>query len=60
MQIKKKQLELDTEQWTGFKLGQGYVKAVYCHPAEYMMRNAGLDKAQARFKTAGRNTNNLR
>ena len=19
--------------WTGFKLGKGYVKAVYCHPA---------------------------
>ena len=24
------------------------------------MRNAGLEEAQARFKTAGRNTNNLR
>ena len=24
------------------------------------MRNAGLDKAQARIKTAGRNINNLR
>ena len=21
------------EQWTGSKLGKGYVKAVYCHPA---------------------------
>ena len=28
--------------------------------AEYIMRNAGLDKAQARIKIAGRNINNLR
>ena len=32
MQIKKQQLEPDMEQHTGFKLGKGYVKAVYCHP----------------------------
>ena len=28
--------------------------------SEYIMRNAGLDEAQARIKIAGRNTNNLR
>ena len=28
--------------------------------AEYIMRNAGLDKAQAGVKIAGRNINNLR
>ena len=28
--------------------------------AEYIMRNAGLDEAQARSKNAGRNSNNLR
>ena len=28
--------------------------------AEYIMRNAGLDEAQARLKIAGRNINNLR
>ena len=28
--------------------------------AEYIMRNAGLDEAQAGIKIAGRNTNNLR
>ena len=28
--------------------------------AEYIMRNAGLDGAQAGIKIAGRNTNNLR
>ena len=33
MQIKKKQLELDMEQWTGSKLGKEYVKAVFCHPS---------------------------
>ena len=33
MQVKKQQLELDTEQQIGSKLGKEYVKAVYCHPA---------------------------
>ena len=55
------------EQWTGSKLGQEYIKAVYClfnclfnlH-AEYIMRNTGLEDAQAGIKIAGRNINNLR
>ena len=29
-------------------------------PAEYIMRNAGLDEAQAGIKIVGRNINNLR
>ena len=33
MQVKKQQLESDTEQQIGSKLGKEYVKAVYCHPA---------------------------
>ena len=33
MQVKKQQLELDMEQWTGSKLRKEYIKAVYCHPA---------------------------
>ena len=33
MQVKKQQLELDMEQWTGSKLGKELVKAIYCHPA---------------------------
>ena len=33
MQVKKQQLELDMEQQTGSKLGNEYVKAVYCHLA---------------------------
>ena len=28
--------------------------------AEYIMRNAGVDEAQAGIKISGRNTNNLR
>ena len=31
--VKKQQLELDTKQWTGSKLGKEYNKAIYCHPA---------------------------
>ena len=33
MQVKKQQLELNMEKWTGSKLGKEYVKAVYCHTA---------------------------
>ena len=33
MQVKKQQLELDMEQWTGSKVGKEYFKDVYCHPA---------------------------
>ena len=64
MQVKKQQLELDMEQWTGSKLGKEYIKAVYCHSvhlyAEYIMRNAGLEEAQAGIKIAGRNISILR
>ena len=67
MQVKKQQLEPDMGQWTGSKLGKEYVKAVYwLSPclfnlyAEYIMQNAGLNKAQAGIKIARRNINNLR
>ena len=33
MQVKKQQLELDTEQQTGSKLGKEYVKAAHHHSA---------------------------
>ena len=33
MQVKKQQLELDMEQWTGSKLEKKYVKTLCCHPA---------------------------
>ena len=53
------------EQQTGSKKEKEYLKAVYCHPAyltyaEYIMRNAGLEEAQAGIKIARRNINNLR
>ena len=66
MQVRKQQLELDMEQQTGSKWEKEYVKAVYCHPAyltymqNYIMRNAGLEEAQAGIKIAGRSINNLR
>ena len=33
MQVKKQQLELDMDQWTGSKTGKESIKAAYCHPA---------------------------
>ena len=67
MQVKKQQLQLDMEQQTGSKWGKEYIKAVYCHPAYltymaegYILRNTGLDEAQAGIKIARRNINNLR
>ena len=41
---------------------QGYILSpcLFNLYAEYIMRNAGLDEAQARIKVAGRNINNLR
>ena len=33
MQVKKQQLEPDMKQRTGSKLGEEYIKAVYCHSA---------------------------
>ena len=33
MKVRKQQLELNMEQWTGSKLGKEYIKAVYCYPA---------------------------
>ena len=60
MQVRKQQLELDTEQQTGAKLGKEYVKAVYCHPAyltyyaEYIMKNTGLEEAQLESRLPGK------
>ena len=64
MQVKKQQLKLDMEQWTGSKLEKEYVKAVYCHPA-YMQSIScempgWMKEGQAGIRTAGRKINNLR
>ena len=53
-----------TTDWfqTGKGVRQGYTLSpcLFNSYAEYIMRNAGLDEAQAGIKTAGRNINNLR
>ena len=49
-----------------FQIGKGVPQSYILSPclfnlcAEYIMRNARLDEAQAGIKIAGRNTNNLR
>ena len=54
------------EQQTVSKLEKEYVKGCILSPylfnlyAEYVMRNAGLEEAQAGIKIARRNINNLR
>ena len=66
MQVKKQQLELDMEQGTWFQIGEGVCQGCILSPclfslyAEYIMRNARLDEAQAGIKIARRNMNNLR
>ena len=53
-----------TTDW--FQIGKGVHKVCILSPclfnlyAEYIMRNAGLEEAQAGIKIAGRNINNLR
>ena len=63
MQVRKQQLELDMEQQTGSKKGvrQGCIlpPCLFNFYAEYIMRNAGLEEAQAGIKIARRNINNF-
>ena len=53
-----------TTDW--FQIGKGVLQACILSPclfnfyAEYIMRNAGLEEAQAGIKIAGRNINNFR
>ena len=66
MQVRKQQSELDMEQQDWLQIGKGVRQGCILSPclfnfyAEYIMRNAGLEEAQAGIKIAGRNINNLR
>ena len=66
MQVKKQQLELRHRTTDWFQIRKGVPQGCILSPclfslcAEYIMRNAVLDAAQAGIKTARRNINNLR
>ena len=65
IQVKKQQQNQIKSKKTGSKLGKSVTRlyiftCLFNLYAEYIMRNAGLDEAQAWIKTAGRNINNLR
>ena len=71
MQFRKQKLELDMEQQTGnmeisyFQIGKGVCQGCILSPclfnlyAEYIMRDTGMEEAQAGIKIAGRNISNL-
>ena len=65
MQVRKQQLKRHgTTDW--FQIGKGVRQGCILSPylfnfyAEYIMRNAGLEEAQAGIKIARRNINNLK
>ena len=67
MQVKKQQLEPNTEQRIDSKLRKEYIRVVHYHSlylfnlyAEYIIRYSWLDDSQTGIKIAGRNINNLR
>ena len=65
MQVRKQQLQQDMGTTGWFQIGKGVHQGCILSPclfnlhAEYIMRNAGLEEAQAGIKIAGRNINNL-
>ena len=65
MQVRKQQLELDMEQQTGSNRKRStsrlyIVTLLFNFYAEYIMRNAGLEEAQAGIKISRKNISNLR
>ena len=66
MQVRKQQVRPGHGTTDWFQIGKGVCQGCILSPclfnlyAEYIMRNAGLEDAQARIKIAGRNINNLR
>ena len=65
MQVRKK-VRTGHGKTDRFQIGKGVRQGCILSPcllnlyAEYIVRNPGLEEAQARIKTAGRNSNNLR
>ena len=66
MQVRKQQFRTGHGKTDWFQVGKGVFKGCILSPclfnlyAEYLMRNTGLDQAQAGIKISGRNINNLR
>ena len=66
MQVRKQQLETGHGKTDLFQIGKGVCQGCILLPclfnlyAEYIMRNPGLDEAQAGIKIAGRIINNLK
>ena len=64
MQVKKQQLETGHRITDWFQIGKEVRQGCILSPclfnlyAEYIMRNAGLDEAQAGIKITGKNINN--
>ena len=66
MQVRKQQIRTEHGTTDWFQIGKGVCQScilsscLFNFYAEYIMRNAGLEKAQAGIKIAERNINNLR
>ena len=66
MQVRKPTVRTGHGSTDWFHIGKGVHQGCTLSPclfnfyAEYIMRNAGLEEAQAEIKVAGRNMNNLR
>ena len=66
MQVRKQQLETGHGTTDLFQIGKGVCQGCILLPfllnvyTEYIIRNAGLDQAQAGIKIVRRNINNLR
>ena len=66
MQVRKQQLELEQGTTDWFQIGKGVCQGCILSPclfnfyAEYIIRNAGLEEAQAGIEIARRNISNLR
>ena len=66
MQVKEATFRIKHGTMDGLNIGKGVCQGCILSPClfnlyvEYIMRNAGLDEAQAGIKIAGRNINNLR